>query len=152
MRGHVRKRGNTWAVVYDEGSGEDGKRRQRWRGGFSTRREAQAFLTSILSTLGDGSYISPSKLTIREYLIEEWLPAIESTVRPLTFTQYESIVRLRLLPRLGHIRLQALTGGHLNALLPRAGADRLLDLHAAPDARGHPPRAQGRGPLVAARA
>jgi hypothetical protein len=26
MRGHVRKRGNTCAVVYDEGRGEDGKR------------------------------------------------------------------------------------------------------------------------------
>jgi Arm DNA-binding domain len=36
MRGRVRKRGSRWAVVYDEGRDEDGKRRQRWHGGFAT--------------------------------------------------------------------------------------------------------------------
>jgi integrase len=48
--------------------------------------------------------------------VREWLPAIEATVRPLTLTQYRSVVRLRILPTLGHLRLQALTGGHLNSL------------------------------------
>ena len=28
MRGHVRKRGTTWTVVYDEGHNETGRRRQ----------------------------------------------------------------------------------------------------------------------------
>lgn len=120
MRGHVRKRGNTWAVVYDEGYAPDEngklKRVQRWKGGFATRREAQAFLTDILSRLGDGSYAAPTKTTLAEFLREEWLPAVEGTLRPLSFTQYASVVRLRIVPRLGHGRLQALTGGHLNAL------------------------------------
>jgi hypothetical protein len=52
MRGRVRKRGSRWAVVYDEGRDEDGKRRQRWHGGFATRKEAQAFLTSTLGAIG----------------------------------------------------------------------------------------------------
>jgi integrase len=116
MRGHVRKRGDSWSVVYDEGRGGDGKRVQRWKGGFATRKEAQAFLTRVLSSLGDGSYVQPSKATAREYLVDEWLPAIAGTVRPLTLTQYASIVNGRILPRLGHLRLQALTGAHLNAL------------------------------------
>ena len=116
MRGHVRKRGSSWAVVYDEGYDENGRRRQRWKSGFATRREAQAFLTDALSRLGDGSYVQPSRLTVRAYLENEWLPAIESAVRPLTFTQYRSVVRLRILPTLGHLRIQGLTGAHVTSL------------------------------------
>jgi integrase len=108
--------GNTWAVVYDEGHDDSGRRRQRWKSGFATRREAQAFLTDVLGRLGDGSYAQPSKITLAEFLTSEWLPAIEGTVRPLTSAQHSSTVRALIVPRLGHVRLQALTGGHLNAL------------------------------------
>jgi integrase len=65
--------------------------------------------------LSDGSYVVPTKVTLREYLEGEWLPAIVGTVRPLTLTQYTSIVNRRIVPRLGSLRLQAVTGGHLNA-------------------------------------
>ena len=37
-------------------------------------------------------------------------------MRPLTYAQHTSVIRARIVPRLGHVRLQALTGGHLNAL------------------------------------
>lgn len=89
---------------------------QRSKGGFATRREAQAFLSSVLSRLGDGSYAAPSRTTVAAFLNEEWLPAVEGTLRPLSYTQYASVVRLRVIPRLGHVRLQALNGAHLNAL------------------------------------
>lgn len=55
MRGHVYKRVTSWTVVYDEGHDENGRRRQRSKGGFATRRDAQRFLTDVLSRLGDGS-------------------------------------------------------------------------------------------------
>jgi integrase len=116
MRGHVRKRGASWTVVYDEGRDERGRRRQRSKGGFATRREAQAFLNSVLTRLGDGSYAAPSKQTLGDYLVREWLPAIAPTVRPLTLEQYEKTVRLRIVPRLGGMPLQALTAAHLNGL------------------------------------
>jgi len=116
MRGNIYKRGSTWSVRYDEGYDEHGRRRQRSKGGFATRREAQRFLTDVLARLGDGSYAQPSKLTLGDFLRDEWLRAVESTVRPLTFTQYRSVVRLRILPTLGNLRLQQLTAGHLNSL------------------------------------
>jgi integrase len=116
MRGNVYRRGSTWSVRYDEGHDEHGRRRQRSKGGFATRRDAQRFLMDVLARLGDGSYAQPSKLTLAEFLRDEWLPAIESTVRPLTFTQYRSVVCLRILPTLGNLRLQQLTGGQLNTL------------------------------------
>jgi len=39
MRGTVVKRGKTWSIVYDEGTDPvTRKRRQRWNGGFPTRK------------------------------------------------------------------------------------------------------------------
>src|SRR4051794_41297752 len=107
MRGSITRRGSTWTVVYDEGHDEHGKRRQRSKGGFATRREAQAFLTDTLSRLGDGSYAAPSKVTLGNFVKDEWLPSVGSTVRPLTFQSYESVVRCRIVPYIGDVRLQA---------------------------------------------
>lgn len=116
MRGTIVKRGSTWTVRYDEGFDEHGKRRQRSKGGFRTRRDAQAFLTATLSRIGDGSYAAPVKTTLGEYLNREWLPAVESTLRHLSFKNYSGAVRLYIVPSIGHVRLQTLSGGHLNAL------------------------------------
>ena len=115
MRGHVYKRGQSWTVVHDEPS-DVGKRRQRSKGGFATRREAQRYLNDQLSRLDQGSYSAPSKLTVREFLEGEWLPAVESTIRPNTAAAYERSVRLHIQPHVGAIRLQSLSGGQITAL------------------------------------
>ncbi len=114
-RGSIHKRGTTWTVVYDEPS-PDGARRQRSKGGFPTRRDAQAFLTEQLARIGGGTYSTPARMTVTEFLNGEWLPAVEGTLRPLSVTQYRMITRLYLVPNVGHVRLQALSGGHLNAM------------------------------------
>jgi integrase len=114
VRGHVHKRGDTWTVVHDEPS--DGKRRQRTKGGFHTKREAQHYLNDQLSRLDTGSYSAPSRLTVAEYLADEWLLAVESTIRPSTFAAYERSVRLHIRPHIGGLRLQSLSGGQLTGL------------------------------------
>jgi Arm DNA-binding domain len=73
MRGHVYKRGSSWTVVYDEQPDEHGKRRQRSKGGFATRKEAQRFLNDQLGRLDRGTYSAPSKLTLALFLETEWL-------------------------------------------------------------------------------
>jgi hypothetical protein len=60
MRGHAYKRGTSWTVVYDEQPDDDGKRRQRSKGGFATRKEAERFLTDTLARIDTGSYAQPS--------------------------------------------------------------------------------------------
>lgn len=112
MRGHVRKRGRTWAIVYDEGYDERGKRQQRWRGGFATRREAENALNSVLEKLGRGDYVAPSKTTLGEFLIDEWLP--RRKVRPGSLSTYQSLVRNHIVPELGKKRLQAVSPGHID--------------------------------------
>jgi integrase len=124
MRGHVRQRGKTWAIVYDEGYDENGKRRQRWRGGFATKREAQSALNDVLPKLEHGDYVAPSKVTLGEFLEGEWLPSRESKVRPTSFITYRSLLRNHVIPHLGTRRLQELSPGHVNELyakLEKAG-------------------------------
>jgi integrase len=115
MRGHVRKRGKTWAVVYDENPGEDGKRRQRWKGGFRTKTEAEEALSDILSKLGRGDYVAPSKLTFGDYL-DTWLAGLRRA--PLTIGAYRSSIG-HVPPELRRKPVQAVTSGDLKALYVR---------------------------------
>ena len=116
MRGHVRKRGSTWTVVVDVGRDENGKRRQTWKGGFRTRRDAERSLTELLGRLECGTFVEPSRLTVADYLAE-WLAAIEARgLRPATLSSYRMFVEKHLTPRLGSIPLQGLSASHLNAV------------------------------------
>jgi len=113
MRGHLYKRGSSWTVVYDEGA--DGRRRQRSKGGFATRRAAQTFLTNTLSRLAAGSYAAPTKTTVAEFLSNAWLPSIRSSVREGTFESYRRNVRVHIIPQLGDVPLQQLAAPRLNS-------------------------------------
>jgi integrase len=115
MRGHVRRRGSSWTVVYDEPS-DNGKRRQRSKGGFPTKRDAQRFLNETLQRLDTGSYAAPTKQTLGDYLEQEWLPATAGTLRPSSATRYAQTVRAEIVPQIGSQRLQTLSGGHLNSM------------------------------------
>jgi len=114
MRGHIRKRGDKWAVVVDVGHAEDGQRRQRWHGGFSTRRDAQAALTAILGQLQQGTYAEPSKQTLAKFM-REWLASSRASVRPSTWTAYKMLTEAHIIPVLGAIPVQRLTAVRLNS-------------------------------------
>jgi len=115
MRGHVRRRGKTWAVVVDVGRDETGRRRQRWHSGYGTRREAQEALTDILARIQQGAYVEPSKRTLAVFLAE-WLDSIRATVRPSTWAAYKMLTEVHIIPALGTVPLQRLTAAQLNAL------------------------------------
>jgi integrase len=130
MRGHVRKRGKTWSVVYDEGRDEDGKRKQRWKSGYRTREDAENALADIIVRLNQGAYVEPTKQTTGHYL-DEWLEAAKVTLRPSTFSSYKGLVDQHIKPGVGTIPLQKLTGGHLNALYSK-----MLDKKGRKDGKG----------------
>jgi integrase len=87
-------------------------------------REAE--LAEILGQLGDGSYVEPSKLTVGEFLTDQWLPAVRASLRPGTWRSYERNVRTALVPRLGDVPLQRLTPVRLNAMYAGAAGVRPL--------------------------
>jgi integrase len=115
-QGSVRQRGSTWTVVFDEPRA-DGRRRQRSKGGFRTRKDAERYLREQLVSLDAGTYMAPHKLTVATYLAEHWLPAMQARgLRPSTLARYESHVRCAITPALGRLPLQALMPTHLNKL------------------------------------
>ncbi len=93
-RNNVRKRGTTW-TYYAYVTDGTGKRRQISKGGFATRREAEAARVEALSTMANGTWVRPERLTVRDFLVDEWLPTQRPpTLEESTYTSYARNIRL----------------------------------------------------------
>lgn len=114
--GHVRRRGERWYFVHWLDDAATGRRRQKWQGGYTTRREAERGLRESLTALDIGSWTEPTKLTYASYVIEIWLPQMRDQVEGSTLESYERNMRVHVLPRIGSVRLQKLGAAHLNEL------------------------------------
>src|SRR6266571_1407258 len=114
MRGNTRKRGGTWTWFFDAIDPATEKRRQRSKGGFRSKREAQAGYRA-------GTLVEPSKLTLGAFL-DEWLPAMAGNLEPNTHEVYGHYARAYVKPRLGHVRLQQLTATDLRAFYTELAA------------------------------
>ena len=119
MRGHLFQRyPGSWTIVLDIGRKVDPltgrtKRVQKWKTVRGTKKEAQAELATMLHNLNRGQVISPSKMTLGEWL-EEWLDsAIKPNKRLRTYETYDSIIKHHLKPGLGQYRLSDLRASHL---------------------------------------
>ena len=112
-RGSVRQDDNsTWSYTVDltlPGS----QRRQTRKRGFLTRKVAQAALTETLAKLQDQSYVPPSRLALRTFIEDTWLPAVAGELRPSTLNSYSRNLRLHVLPALGSAPLQSLDASTL---------------------------------------
>jgi integrase len=95
---------------------ETEERRRQTKAGFATRGEAQAAMNKVLVAVEERSFVAPSKLSLREYLKIEWLPAIEATIRPSSFRAYKQHVECHICPHLGSVQMQKLSGSQINAL------------------------------------
>jgi integrase len=60
--------------------------------------------------------VGATKLTVGEFLVDEWLPAIRATVRPTTLQHYASYVTVHVVPRIGRLQLARLGPAQLNAM------------------------------------
>ncbi len=92
------------------------ERRRETRGGFATRREAQTAMSKVAVAVAEQVHVAGSRLTVREYLTREWLPAIEHTIRSTTFNSYLAHVECHISPALGSVQLQKLGAAQINAL------------------------------------
>ncbi len=100
MKGHVRKRGATWAFVVELERAQDGKRRQKWRSGFPTKKAAQVALTEALGELNQGGDPFPAEITVADYS-KRWLDDHQSELRMTTWARYEALLRDNILPVIG---------------------------------------------------
>jgi hypothetical protein len=125
MQGHIHKRVHsladgrtttTWYVVLELGRDATGRRRQKWHGGFRTRREAEAARAKLVNEVNTGVYAEPTKTTLEEWVLGSWLPTMKSQVKPTTWASYDRMLRLHVLPVLGNRPLHKLNPTLLNSL------------------------------------
>ena len=90
------------------------ERRQGCQSGFKTKKEAQVALNDILASLQHDTYVLPAKITLAEFLQDEWLPAVEHTVRPTTLVGYKCMITAHLTGGLGATPLKNLTPSAIN--------------------------------------
>lgn len=90
--------------------GEGGKRRYSYALTMARAKEKQQ---EIRRKKEDGVRLTQSRMPLGEYL-QVWLDRIRPTLRDKSYSGYESIVRVHLTPRLGHIRLNKLMSEHIS--------------------------------------
>ena len=110
MQGHIHKRVHTcedgrqttrWHVVLDVEPRPDGRRRQKWHGGFRTRRQAEVVRARLINDLHNHRYVMPARLTVAEWVRQSWLPMIQIRVKATTFGSYRQVTAHHVQPVIG---------------------------------------------------
>jgi integrase len=92
----------TWTVTYDEPTTPGEARKQHRKGGFATRKDAEAWFEGKKAQLAHGFAGIDEKVTLAEYLAH-WLRGVD--VGAGAYHQYEAYVRRFIIPTIGKIRL-----------------------------------------------
>lgn len=116
MRGCITKReSGSYSLVVELGRNAEGKRRQKSKGGYRTKKEAQEALNAVLTELQTGTYVQPRKVLLTDYL-REWLEVAAPNLCGKTTERYRIAIELHLIPALGGIRLADLRPLHIQKL------------------------------------
>lgn len=128
MTGHIRKRktkdDKSWQIVLDKGIDVNGKRIREYITVSGSKRQAQDELARKISEYNSGSYIAPSKMTVK-MLIDQWLTVYAvPQLAPSTVSGYKVNFDKHTIPYIGHILVQKLTGieiQHMYTQLSKTG-------------------------------
>ena len=95
---------------------ETEERRRAIKGGYASRKACQAALDKVLVAVEARTFVAPTRITVKAFLLAEWLPAIKGTLRPTTNASYAMLAKEHIIPRLGGLQLQRLNAAAINAL------------------------------------
>ncbi len=113
MKGHIRKRGNIYCIIIDIGPDpETGKRRQKLFSEYKTKKEAQDDVAKKTTELDEGTFVEPSKLTLKEYLLE-WLEVKKMSLENGTHISYKAYINAYIIPNIRMVSLHKLTTIHI---------------------------------------
>src|SRR6266545_4579724 len=117
MRGHVRKR-RTWEFIVNIGPHPvTGRRRQKSKSGFATKKEAESALHEFIRYIEGGGDPSPERIGLSEYL-NRWIEFKRTRgIRSRTLDSYEGYIRREIVPVIGGLELAKIRPGHVRAVL-----------------------------------
>jgi len=108
----TRQRGSTHTAYWHTLDAATGNRVQRSKGGFHTKKDAKAHLNTVMGKVQDGTWKPDSNLTVKQLLLEHWLPTKKTEeLAASTLQQYSDIIEhwiLRDEIGLGGVRAQSL--------------------------------------------
>lgn len=97
-----------WEARYSNGFDPGtGKQIQKSISG-KTQREVAQKLKLATSSIDQGTYIEPSKITVAEWL-EIWQEEYLCNIKPSTRSSYKATIKNHISPRIGALRLESLT-------------------------------------------
>ena len=116
MRGNVTKRGRTYTIVVDTGRDDNGKRKQKSKGGFKTKKEAEKALSELIVKIEKGDYFVSEDMLYKDYLDRWLLDYCVNNLAPKTIKTYKQLINSYIVPRLGNIKLDKLKPLDLQSL------------------------------------
>ena len=117
---YITKRGSSYGVRYTY-QDEQGKNCNKWES-FSTKEEATNRKKQIEHELANGTFLIPSTITVKEFLME-WLPkqCNKHKWAPCTYQSNLGTVQNLIIPYIGDMQMQKLKPYHLEDLYSTLG-------------------------------
>jgi integrase len=110
MKGYFRKRGDKWSFTVDIGRDPGtGKRQQKTKSGFKTKKAAQEACALMITELSKGMVYHDSKEMILSDLIRIWLEKAKVRVKDTTYKNYFRACETRIIPAVGQLRINELS-------------------------------------------
>lgn len=118
MAGHVQDRGNgSYLLVYHIGYDAKGKRIRKTRTvKAKNKSEAEKKLAAFVTEIELGEYVAPSHTRLTDY-VKVWKKHAIKKLSPNTMETYTYYLDGRILPALGHFKLEEITHVHINGFL-----------------------------------
>ena len=107
MKGGTRKRGKSWSYYFDTAQ-IGGKRKKIEKGGFRTKKEAEAALAKALAEYDNsGQVFRPAEISVSDYLDLWFDQYCKTELSEKSAETYSSIIRNHIKPSIGDYRLSA---------------------------------------------
>lgn len=116
MRGSIVNRNGNYSIVLNGQDPETGKRKQNWISVKGNKKEVERQLNEMVNQLNHGSFVKPTKMTVRDHFTQ-WIDNYAvPNLSPATVESYRFITTKHIYPRLGNITLTALRPQSVQAL------------------------------------
>ena len=138
MKGHVSRRGNSWAYWFDiDPDPLTGRRRQQTKSGFNSEKDAWKECRKAITEYEAGRLISSTRRKVAPAL-EEWLDRIEHSVKPSMLQNWRDYAAYYVIPYIGQRDVQEIDGGVCDALYKKLLAEGRVKAKSATKSRKAP--------------
>jgi len=115
MAGYLERQSKeTWRLFASGGKGPNGQRKRFTKTvKAGSKREAEKLLAQFVAEVEKGLFVESAKLTLADFA-ERWLRDHgEKNLAPKTLHRYRQLLNHRILPALGHLKLEQVRPAHL---------------------------------------